>query len=118
MPIDRLLQTLRRCRQRGECVFSLLWLFVIGVSVYDGYLVLSNRAVIMSTERNPVGRWLLSLGGGDVWLLLAAKAAGTIVAGALLLLLFWSHRPLGQIACAALATAQLLLLAWLQFARA
>jgi hypothetical protein len=58
-------------------IFLLAWFFVIFVSVYDGYLVLENRVFL--DELNPIGRLLISLNGGGVWLLLAAKFVGTVI---------------------------------------
>ena len=96
--------------------FALLWLVVIGVSVHDGYLVMVHREAMTTMERNPVGRLLLRWNGGDIWLLLAAKALGTVCAAALLLVLYWTRRRLAGIACAAIATGQLVLLTFLYLA--
>jgi hypothetical protein len=96
--------------------FWLLWLFTISVSIHDGFWVLANRRAILNDERNPVGRWLLAQNGGDVWFLLAAKAAGTIVAATLLLTLYWRFPDLGWIAGSAVAGLQLVLLLWLYLA--
>jgi hypothetical protein len=87
-------------------VFAALWLTVIGVSVYDGYWVLANRAWINTTERNPVGRLLLHWNAGDVWLLLAVKALGTLLAAVVLLVLYWTWPRIGWIACSATAVFQ------------
>jgi hypothetical protein len=99
-----------------EWTFIGLWLFVLSVSAYDGYLVLANRNVMSITERNPIGQWLVTLNGGDIWLLLTAKALGTVLASTLLLLLYWSVPRRGWIVCASLAAIQLALLFWLCWA--
>ena len=96
-----------------EKIFIGLWIFIIGVSVHDGYLVLSNRWIMYEEEQNPVGRWLIRINGGDIWLLLLAKAAGTILVGMLLLLLRASVPRVAFAVCLAVAIFQLLLLCWL-----
>jgi hypothetical protein len=93
--------------------FTAMWLFIIAVSVYDGFCVVASRATIGTAEHNPIGRWLVRANSGDIWLLLAAKASGTVVAATALL---WLHsiRPhLGWIVCINVALFQLMLLGWL-----
>ena len=103
----------RRPVNLSTILFFGVWLFVIGASVHDGFLVLANRDVMLNDERNPVGRWLVERNGGDVWLLLAVKAIGTIAAATLLLVLFWTAPRLAWIACTAVAALQVVLLLWL-----
>lgn len=102
-----------RAPTRGDLCFSALWAFIIFVSVLDGYLVLTNRAYIGEFELNPVGQSLLKLNGGDVWFLLAAKGAGTVVACTVVLLLYWRSPPVGWWIAGTLAALQLLLLLFL-----
>jgi len=97
-------------------LFSCSWLLIIGISVHDGYLVFLNRWVISSFEQNPVGRLLLHWNGGDIWLLLAAKAFGTVCAGSVLLLLYATRPRLGLLAAGATAAVQLVLLLFLYLA--
>jgi hypothetical protein len=63
----------------------------------------------------PVGQHLLSAAGGEIWCLLAAKAAGTALTCSLLLLLFWQNRRLGSLVTTALASFQFGLLLYLTF---
>ena len=100
----------RRCE---EMLFTGLWMFIIIVSVHDGYLVLANRCVMQEAEQNPFGRWLIQINGGDIWLLLFVKAAGTILVGMLLLLLRAGLPRVAFAVCLAVAIFQLLLLCWL-----
>ena len=93
--------------------FLLMWLFIIGVSVHDGLLVLSHRIVMSESELNPIGRWLLHSNGGDIWLLLAAKALGTLAASSILLWLYWLCPRLGWTVCAGVCLLQLTLLIFL-----
>lgn len=101
---------------RDHAPFLLVWLFIISVSVHDGFWVLANRVAMLDNERNPVGRWLLAQNGGDIWFLLTVKALGTLAAAALLLILFWRLPLLGWIAASVVAGLQLLLLLWLYLA--
>src|SRR5438093_9081753 len=97
--------------QRG--LFAGLWLFIIFVSVVDGFLVVEHRWQINTTELNPVGRALLALNGGEIWYLLAAKFAGTVAACGLLLIIHQRSRRLGTAIAAVLAGFQLCLLFFL-----
>src|SRR5262245_33100769 len=83
--------------RRIAALFTFLWLFVVFVSVMDGYLVLRHRNTILHFELNPFGRFLLVLNGGRVWYLLAAKFAGTVVACGVLLVVYWKNTVLGII---------------------
>ena len=97
-------------------VFLALWLFVIFVSVLDGYLALRYRDTLWLHELNPVGRALLHLGGGHVWVLLAAKFSGTVIAAGLALWIFEQRPRWGITIAAYLAVAQLCLLLFLLLA--
>jgi hypothetical protein len=90
-----------------------MWLFIIGVSVHDGYLVLACRSAMADAELNPLGRWLIHSNGGDIWLLLAVKAIGTLASSSLLLWLYWLRPCLGWVACTAIWLLQLALLIFL-----
>jgi hypothetical protein len=104
---------LTRFPRRADRVFVSLWLFIILVSVFDGYLVLTNRMFIAIDEQNPVGRALISWNRGDVWLLLAAKLTGTIFACAVVLVVYWKSERRGLAVAAGIAGFQLILLAYL-----
>lgn len=57
--------------------FAALCCFIGIVSVHDAYLLLHNRQDILEYEKNPVGRWLIEVGGGDVMLFIAVKLTTT-----------------------------------------
>ena len=105
-----------RPAQRQLLLFVLLWLFVIFVSVFDGYLVLRYRDELHKTELNPIGRMLIQLNGGQVWLLLASKFIGTITAATAVLLIYGRHPRIGLTIASAIAAFQLWLLLFLLFA--
>ena len=105
--------------REGRCcqqVFKVLWLFIIFVSVVDGFLVYEFRIFINTNELNPVGRALLFLNQGNIWYLLAAKFIGTVASCGLLLLLHRYHRRLSIPVASAVAAFQLALLLFLSFA--
>src|SRR5262245_38345867 len=100
---------------RTAATFFTLWLFIIFVSVIDGYLVFRFQHLMRWTELNPVGRFLIVANGGQVWSLLALKFAGTILACSVLLLVYWKNARLGTLIAGALAVLQLSLLLFLLF---
>lgn len=98
---------------RAFYLFACLWLFVIFVSVFDGYLAVRYRHELPRTELNPLGRWLIRLNDDQVWLLVAAKFTGTIAAATAVLLLFSRRPKAGMVVVAAMAAFQLWLLLYL-----
>ena len=102
-----------RFPQRQIALFVLLWLFVIFVSVFDGYLVLRFRHEMHRNELNPLGRLLIQLNGGQVWLLLATKFIGTVAAATVVLLLYGRWPRLGITVASVVAGLQLCLLLFL-----
>jgi hypothetical protein len=94
-------------------LFVALWLFVIFVSVFDGYLVVRFRHEMHQTELNPLGRILIRLNGGQVWLLLAAKFVGTVATATVVLLLYGRWPRLGITVAGVVAGFQLWLLLFL-----
>src|SRR5436190_22374794 len=99
--------------QRHLVLCVTLWLFVIFVSVFDGYLVVRFRDELHKTELNPLGRLLIQLNGGQVWLLLAAKFAGTVAAATLVLLIYGRWPRVGMAVAGVIASLQLWLLLFL-----
>lgn len=73
--------SLRRVWSRlvGDRVFGLMWVFVGLVAVYDTCLLIRHRLVILEQELNPIAVMLIRINGGDVSLLVVAKAIGTLV---------------------------------------
>ncbi len=104
-----------RHSHRLSAFFVALWLFVIFVSVFDGYLALRFRHELPTTELNPYGRWLIRLNGGQVWLLLATKFAGTVAAATLVLLIYGRWPRVGMAVAGGIAGFQLWLLHFLLF---
>ena len=108
-----MLQRVRRNRKELVFVACCVWIAVI--SVHDAVLVVVNHDVIEQYERNPVGRWLLERHGGEVWLFVMVKLAGTAAVCVVLVSLYRYRRALAMPVAAVLAGFQLLLLCYLHF---
>ena len=100
-------------QRRGEIFFATLILFTLAVSVHDAALVILHDRVIGMTEQNPVGRWLIELNHGDVWLFIGLKLLGTALCGATLLTLYEVWWRAARTAAIAVACFQLGLLIYL-----
>jgi len=105
--------TSHRSGQRQIAFFAALWLFVIFVSVFDGYLAVRFRHELQRTEMNPLGRLLIQINGGQVWLLLAAKFIGTVAAATAVLLIYGRWPRVGMTVAGVIAALQLCLLLFL-----
>lgn len=83
------------------------------VSVHDAVLVVVHHELIGQFERNPLGRWLLQLHGGEVWLFVLAKLAGTAAVCTILVRLFLYRSRIAMLIAGVLSSFQLLLLSYL-----
>jgi hypothetical protein len=63
----------------ATCLFICGLVFVAGVSIYDGYLVVRTGSMITDFELNPVGQYLIKCDDGDIDVFLRVKAAGTVI---------------------------------------
>lgn len=70
-----------------------LWSFVGLVSIYDAWLVVSNRDVILDFEKNPVGLMLIGWDPHELSYFMLAKFAGTAMVMAAL---YYIHRLLSE----------------------
>jgi len=102
-------------KHRNEVLFAACCLFVMAVSVHDAMLVILNDLVICEVERNPVGRWLIELQSGEVWLFVLVKLAGTSVACAVLVTLYQVRADLALAVSKGVALFQTALLCYLTF---
>lgn len=116
IPIENTLSPMRLAERTSLPKSLLFWLscmIVAMVSVHDAALVVLNNEVIGEFERNPVGKWLLDLQGGEVWLFVFVKLAATALVCAVLITVFQHRRGYGLITAVALASFQLSLLGYL-----
>ena len=86
------MSTNNRSHSIHRLLFLLVWLFVGFVEVYDVYWSIKLQDVLIDTEQNPIGRFLLSLDGGDVALFMALKVSAIIAILGSLPVLLWTHR--------------------------
>lgn len=102
--------------RRSEIALAACCLFVAAVSVHDAMLVVLNASVIGEVEQNPVGRWLIELQGGEVWLFVSVKLLTTAVVCAVLVTLYEFRARLALVASGGVAAFQMGLLWYLTFA--
>ena len=98
---------------RTILIFTACCVWISAVSLHDAVLVIVHHEVITQLEQNPLGRWLLHWHGGDVWLFVSVKFAGTALVCAVLVKLYQHHAVVAVTVAAAVAGFQLLLLLYL-----
>lgn len=103
-------------RRRSELILAACCLLVAAVSVHDAMLVVLNADVIGEVERNPVGRWLIDVRGGNVWLFVSLKFMGTAIVCATLVTLYEFRTRLALAVGSGVTAFQLALLWYLTFA--
>lgn len=99
--------------RRWQLWFPLGFVLIASVSVYDIFLSLRYQDELRLLERNPVGIWLIDMGGGDVGVFMRIKAAGTILVMLTLLQMMNRQSRLLLPVTGALTSAQSLLLLYL-----
>jgi len=102
-----------RSERRLIALFMATWVFIVFVSVLDGYLVYRHRQQMLHVELNPIGRALLQWNGGQIWYLLIAKLIGTVAACAILLVIQRVNMRFGLAIVIGVAALQLSLLIFL-----
>ena len=70
----------RKVTTTDYVVFSVLWFVILLVSTIDIYWSIKVQSVLLSTELNPVGRWLIRADDGSVALFMACKFVGNFAA--------------------------------------
>lgn len=96
--------------------FPILCSLIVGVSLYDTFLIVKYSDHIHHMEENPLGRWLLNIADGGISVFVRAKLAGTVTVISVLLFL-WKRRSSKAVpVTVSLAVYQTGLLAYLTFA--
>jgi hypothetical protein len=98
---------------QSSCWFTILCCFIAAVSVHDAYLLLHNRQVMLELEKNPIGRLLIVVGGGDVKLFVAVKLTTTAAVCSFLVWMYQRHPRRTQFIATGIATFQFGLLLYL-----
>ena len=98
---------------RVPLIFTLCCVWITAISAHDAVLVILHREVISQFEQNPLGRWLITLQGGDVWLFVMVKFAGAAAVCTVLVRLYRYRSDIALVVAVALSCFQLLLLFYL-----
>lgn len=98
----------------GLAWFATQWIIIVGISAYDLYLSVKYSAELYSVELNPLGRYLIELGGGDVSLFMGVKLAGTGLSLGLLALIYRGDKKIAHAIIFPIMILQILLLAYLE----
>jgi len=96
--------------------FPILCSLIAAVSLYDTALIVLFRDHMLLMEENPMGRWLLEVGHGDVEIFVRAKLAGTLTVVSVLTFLWRYHKRTALPVTTSVAAYQTGLLAYLTFA--
>ena len=104
-----------RARKGLAVIFAINWLIIGIISAIDCYWSIRLQEVLYEHEQNPVGRWLIDLGGGDIALFMMCKIIGTTISLGCLVLLYIYKESWAHISCFCVCIFQLLLLAYLYY---
>lgn len=96
--------------------FPVLCTVIVGVSLYDTFLIVKYSDQIYYMEENPFGRWLLDIADGGVSVFVRAKLAGTLSVLCVLMYLWKRHSRKAVPVTVSLAAYQTGLLAYLTLA--
>jgi len=91
-------------------------LLILGVSLFDTWLIVKHASILHSTEQNPIGCFLLDVANGNVGLFVRTKLVGTSIVVAILIHLFISFQTLSAPVTRCVTLFQLWLLWYLCFA--
>jgi hypothetical protein len=95
-------------------LFVVSWLVIGAVSAINTFLTVKYRAVMQTTEENPLGLYLIQQDGNDVSLFVGWKVAGTIAClGLLIVVARYARRGVANVVFGTVAAAQGLLLWYL-----
>ena len=90
-------------------------LFIFVVSMVDNSWTYINRDIMLETEQNPLGMWLLTIAGGSVLLFIIVKTITTALACALMAILYRYRADMGLAVIVGVSLAQAVLLWYLYF---
>lgn len=97
----------------SDLVFSVCFWWIFLVSMMDHYLTIKLQEVILDTERNPLGLWLIHLDGGSVALFMTFKMSFLWLIYFIVLFLYKVKRTWAIIILLSLSFFQLLLVFYL-----
>ena len=94
---------------------SICMLIIIGVSMNDVYWSFKTQEVLLQTEQNPIGTWLIKVDHGDVALFMTLKMLGNLIVGFAIPALYLFRNRWGLLAAGVVAAFQIGLFAYLNF---
>jgi hypothetical protein len=100
-----------------DASFAIGWLWLLFVSVSDGYWVWRCREAINEYDQNRIGRLRLAANAGEVALFWITKTVGTVLTSLCLLVVYLPKPQLGLSIVLMLATIQLCLPVFLNYFR-
>ena len=76
-----------------QIIYGTLWLSIGIISAIDIYWSIFLQEVLIETELNPIGKFLIGVSGGDIALFMFCKVVGLVVVlGALAILYHYRNR--------------------------
>ena len=101
---------------KSHTTYAILW-FIIGfISAVDIYWAIVLQDVLIETELNPVGRFLIEFSNGDIALFMFCKIIGLVVVLGFLVILYNYRRRIAWISILGVSIFQLWLLWYLNAA--
>ena len=74
---------MRCCKKRGSSylvyAFNTMWYLIGLISALDVYYAIKFQKMLLETEKNPAGIFLIEIANGDVSLFIGCKVAGTVI---------------------------------------
>ncbi len=99
--------------RRWQLWFPAFIVIIAAVSLYDTYLIIRFEEMICTMERNPMGRWLLEIAGGQVGVFVRVKLAGTLLVLSTLMFMWKWRAPMLFPVTTSIASSQTCLMIYL-----
>ncbi len=99
-----------------QIIYGALWLSIGIISAIDIYWSIFLQEVLVETELNPIGKFLITVAGGDIALFMFCKVAGLVVVLGILVILYHYRKRLAWAAILGVSVFQFWLLWYLNAA--
>ena len=100
---------------RNKTIIFILTLVSVVISIIDIYWSIKNQDTLLKDELNPLGKFLIKSDDGDVALFMTVKAAGTMVVGFTIPIIYWLNNKWGLTIGLGVTSFQIVLFAYLYF---
>ena len=98
---------------KSAIAYFTLWLLIGFISAIDIYWAIVLQDVILETEQNPLGRFLINISDGNIALFMCLKVVGLVVVLGILTLLYFYKKRTAWISILGVSIFQLWLLWYL-----